>query len=146
MKSHIITRKTSQRHVREAVAAADARHRRQEDALIRAAQIERARMIAEWDHKSIPILRRMVDVTAQPNVEAGSYTLHVAIDRLMLEQAAMTNDEIAWRHIAEMVGRHVQRELATMNFAGLSKMADDFERRYRRPSFAPPGSVMDAFK
>jgi hypothetical protein len=144
MKSPIITRKTSQRHVREAVAEAKAAHDSHVQALIKAAKMGQEEQRREWDTVTRPILQRMVEVSGQRRPESSDFVLHFNLDRRMVEQAAMTNDRHIWRYIAEMVGRHVENELSTMNFAGLHKLAADFERRYRRPSYAlPPMSSFD---
>lgn len=143
MRFPFVWRKTAEADKAEALRKAKASHDAHIGALIQAAKVERERKQREWDGKATPILRRMIDMSAERNYK-DDFMLHFALDRTMLETAC-GNDPTLWRYIAEMTGRHIERELATMNFAGLHRLAAEYERRDRRRAVyqLPPVSFGD---
>lgn len=88
----------------------------------------------EWREKWKPVLDKMVKLSATRRDQLGSFILHTELDRYLLEQAATYNDPAIWRYLAGMIGHQVEREISTINFAGLHRLADELEERHRRGS------------
>lgn len=86
----------------------------------------------EWREKWSPILDKMAALSASRHGPHG-FIVHVELDRFMMEQAASYNDPSIWRYVAELIGHKVERQLTTINFAGLHRLADELENRRFRP-------------
>ncbi len=115
---------------------ADAKRQKEVAALRKSESERRLEMQAQWDTKWKPLLDKMVSLSATRRPDYGSFILHVELDRSMLEQAAGFNDPTIWRYISEMTGHNVERQLATLNFAGLHRLADELEDRNHRANMA----------
>ena len=99
------------------------------------------RLKKDWEERWEPLLNRMMSIRARRDEIGGGFVVSVNLEREAMEQCAMYNDNRYWEYLAEMMSVHFRRQLATMNFSGLHKLADETDRKImdinnRRPTFS----------
>lgn len=120
--------------LRKTYRAEQDRHRKAAALQEKAYEKARDEFKAKWQ----PLMLRMMDITANKNTTLDRFVVHVELDRNMMECAARLGDKRYWEYVAKMASVHFERELATMNFAGLYKLAIEYEERmYRLPRTMP---------
>lgn len=82
----------------------------------------------EVSKKWEPLLRRLMSLTVRRGYD-NEFVLNVALARPMMEEIAGYNDQRIWSYISEMVADDLRRQLATLNFSGLHRLAAETERR-----------------
>ena len=102
---------------------------------------ERDRLEEEWQRQWQPLLQKAMSLKATRNQTSGDFILHVGIARDMLEMAAMHNDPKVWDYISDRLAYEFKRQISTLNFSGLHRMAVEAEHRYPPPRAYASGSV-----
>ena len=90
---------------------------------------------AAWREQWKPLLAKAMSLGATRRDHSGDFMLHVGVARDMLEMAAMHNDPKVWEYISDQLAYEFKRQISTLNFAGLHRMAAEAE--YRNPPRAP---------
>lgn len=102
----------------------------------------RASMQRDWDAQWAPLLKKAIALTASRSLERGDFAIHVGVDRDMMEMGAMHNDASVWEYLSERLSYEFKRQISTLNFAGLHRLASETERRYPpRRVYAEHGPV-----
>lgn len=94
------------------------------------ARLEQEHLKEEWQKKWEPLLKDAIRIRAERKYELDTYILHIGIDRYMIEMVSMRNDAADWEYMADMLAHELRRQMATLNFSGLHKLAKENERRY----------------
>jgi hypothetical protein len=92
---------------------------------------ERERLEADWDAKWAPLLKKAIGLSATHKPDLRSFMVHVEVDRDMLEMAASHNDPKVWEYMSERLGYEFRRQIATLNFTGLHRLARETDDRMR---------------
>lgn len=90
----------------------------------------RASMQEAWDAQWSPLLKQAMSLSATRKMDFASFVLHIALDRGLMEMAAMHNDQKVWEYIGDQASYEFRRQIATLNFSGLHRLASENERRY----------------
>lgn len=90
---------------------------------------EIARLNKEWEKKWEPLLARMMTIRARRDDISGGFVVSVNLEREAMENCATFNDSSYWQYVAKMLSVYFERQLATMNFAGLHKLALETDRK-----------------
>ena len=96
------------------------------------AEREMEKLVDEWRGKWQPLLHKAMSLKATRNETSGNFMLHVGLARDMLEMAAMHNDPKVWDYISDQLAYEFKRQISTLNFAGLHRLASENEYRYPR--------------
>lgn len=96
----------------------------------------RASMQTDWDNQWKPLLTKAIALSATRKPDMSSFVLHVNVDRGLLEMAAMHNDSKIWKYISDQTSYEFKRQIATLNFVGLHRLAHETEERYSRSHMA----------
>lgn len=105
--------------------------------MVKSMRAESKRQEKEWEDKWMPFMQKMIKLGIRPNESFNVFQVQISLDRQAMELAAQLNDKAYWQYLAKMAAVHLERELATMNFSGLYKMASDYEDRRHRRSMLP---------
>jgi hypothetical protein len=97
----------------------------------------------EYHERWEPLLQKAIQLKPRLNAQRDSFVLHIGIDRYMVEMVASHNDEHVWEYFVEEVAVHLKRQLLSLNFSGLYRLARETEHRYptqlwRGPDNIPP--------
>jgi len=98
--------------------------------LMDTAEREMNKLVSEWRKKWEPLLREAIALRAQYQLDLGTFALTVMVDRNLMEMAAMHNDDKVWEYVTEQLSWEIRRQISTLNFSGLGKLAAENERRY----------------
>lgn len=109
------------------------------------AEREMEKLVDDMRQKWEPLLHKAMSLKATRNQTSGDFMLHIGIARDMLEMAAMHNDPKVWDYISDQLAYEFKRQISTLNFAGLHRMAAEAEYRYP-PRRAPSGFARNAFE
>lgn len=92
----------------------------------------------DWEKKWSPLLAKMLKIEVRRDESCRNFMIQVAMDRTMMEHAACYNDPSYWRYMAKMCGVDLERQLATMNYSGLHRLAEQAEdAKYRTRMIMP---------
>lgn len=100
---------------------------------------ERQEFRTKWQ----PLMLNIASVSAR-RIEPGyssSFAITVTLNREVMEHVASVNDQRHWDYIAEELAYSFRRQIATLNFAGLHRLAEETEQRMRYGTlqgFQPP--------
>ncbi len=82
---------------------------------------------ARWQ----PLLAQLMKLSAAKNPSNG-YKLSIIFDDISINAVASYNSNLYWDYFCEQVSYGLKRQLATLNFSGLYKMAEEAEaKKYR---------------
>jgi hypothetical protein len=109
------------RKMMDAELASQSRHIRNYE------RAERERLEADWEKQWQPLLKKAIALSASQNPARGDFAVHVGLDRGMMEMAASHNDPKVWEYISEQLSYEFRRQIATLNFAGLHRLARETE-------------------
>jgi len=87
------------------------------------------RLKKDWEEKWEPVLDRMMSIRVRRDDTRGDFVVSVNLEHEAMEQAASYNDPAYWNYIAKMLSVHFERQLATMNFAGLHRLANETDSK-----------------
>lgn len=100
------------------------------------AEREMEKLVEEMRSKWQPLLQKAMSLKATRNQTSGDFMLHVGVARDMLEMAAMHNDPKVWEYISDQLAYEFKRQISTLNFAGLHRLASETEYRYPPRAYA----------
>ncbi len=99
----------------------------------------------ENNEKWQPLLQQLIKISARRTPDY-SYILSTAFDSSLVDCVASYNSNYYWDYFCDQVSYELKRQLATLNFSGLHKMAiESEEKKYRLASYERsfPGARLD---